>query len=1277
MEEQGFEKMFAEHQEELQMKFEEEYNNSLAQLKTFYFKYSAEDILYSLFTISLWIKNISGQVKLQLAYMVFSSINLQKFQKENKINTYEDFAKFTDELIKIFPNFYMLEDYFPEMDWGEIKYFHNKKIYKMFYGNNFDGIYEYLEAYNIIHCTIDDTYKKIIKRSPVEELEQVLEMQEYIIDVIKDNFIITEPLDIVPGYFEIPSEIFWENCVTFYKSLQNERLPNILISYFTLRIGDIPSDSLDLDVFLNDFHEDKNYRFMFIELGGTYFPILPRRYLSLIIEVWGEIFQKNKTEILGNEPTYSILINKRLSSYIKNRVPSKNFFELVSPFDKNKHSPSESVYSCSFIVRNELFFIYIVNPSYGETEIVSNLKEVSEKIKNDKKILNQVPITVSILDSGRGKVIGFEPNDAQATSLTPKFMVLISRISFSLGTFDIPEELFGSVMLLEDFLGITDEIEDFEEFRDFLDFMYDERNGRHPLNTALDMYGAYKDSNSLIVTGAIEPTFISIESGWGSEYRYKKLKEFWSNYPSKNLFNHPRSYKVEDLGRGLIRLISRGIKNSLLFLKVNNTNIFINAPFIMMNMEEDRASDLLMQTLQDGLSMYKDSISSFQLFQHNELMHIFIFPYRISLINDNLKHLRHLNPGDNIYKMDYGFPNGIPAIRIGYNYDKVMEMFKYSIDRRFEIEFICEVVEFASQIYNDNCKEAINLIRKDTTNLPRFKINVFDKLAAFPEREEVVIPETYDFKVAKKVIAKTAMKNDVKPGKYSIGESKEILNKLKTDIVDHINIEIKKFNFKDSIGFLIAKTDAVNHKYEFRKLTYEESLKHEVDYSREEKYAENHSEYLKNSRNFRYLIEKFVQFSPNGSEILNRESLKVLLALVDWLHVIQIASDMIHYTVMPAGITVRNDFQVDVDYSDDIDSKEKDYGEEEAALELEIKGNPNDRADSTRDAISFLDKFDEVYINDLGFGLRNLSTCLAVLSHWAEYDKETKEAAYYKANFSKLYEITNKAILNPVISKAEYKKIIDFLILKPEEILNIIGKTEPCPDLPIWEHNKRPMRYNLKPLIKINDEYFWGPYSTRKTQEIWIANTSNAMFPYDIQTENIKNLLDEERKNISKALNIRAEEIINRHTKFMRSNCEIHKTDKTNNYPTDLGDFDVLALLNDKRIILNVECKNHEPPFCLKDSRRLRDRLFGRNDKDKGDFAKVIRREEFLQENYKDALKSLKWPVYESEPYKIVTIFLIRRNYWWTIYPPFDTDVTFLRVDLLDEFVKNLKLISI
>ncbi|MCJ7760802.1 hypothetical protein MUP59_06640 [Candidatus Bathyarchaeota archaeon] len=81
-------------------------------------------------------------------------------------------------------------------------------------------------------------------------------------------------------------------------------------------------------------------------------------------------------------------------------------------------------------------------------------------------------------------------------------------------------------------------------------------------------------------------------------------------------------------------------------------------------------------------------------------------------------------------------------------------------------------------------------------------------------------------------------------------------------------------------------------------------------------------------------------------------------------------------------------------------------------------------------------------------------------------------------------------------------------------------------------------------------------------------------------------------------------------------------------HPVDLGDYDVLAYCGDVNVVLNIECKDILPAYCLKDVRRLREKIFG-SFTDGGYFEKINRRESYLSNNLKHIANDLMVHRYE------------------------------------------------
>ena len=148
-------------------------------------KYSFNDIIKSIFVITLWNNNSSAILKQIFIIICLISLDEFEFEKKDKILNYYDFERFTQSLIKNLPEFPTLEDYCPEQDWGEVKFFHNNFHYKIFYGSEICNIYDYLQCFKLVHCSLEKFYYNNHFGSPNGELEIFLFLQNQIIENIK------------------------------------------------------------------------------------------------------------------------------------------------------------------------------------------------------------------------------------------------------------------------------------------------------------------------------------------------------------------------------------------------------------------------------------------------------------------------------------------------------------------------------------------------------------------------------------------------------------------------------------------------------------------------------------------------------------------------------------------------------------------------------------------------------------------------------------------------------------------------------------------------------------------------------------------------------------------------------------------------------------------------------------------------------------------------------------------------------------------------------------
>ncbi|MBI2485766.1 MAG: hypothetical protein HYW01_02165 [Deltaproteobacteria bacterium] len=349
---------------------------------------------------------------------------------------------------------------------------------------------------------------------------------------------------------------------------------------------------------------------------------------------------------------------------------------------------------------------------------------------------------------------------------------------------------------------------------------------------------------------------------------------------------------------------------------------------------------------------------------------------------------------------------GLYGIRLVFDDRKLAGALISVKDRSLEIGLLLEALMQLDEIEPDTNMALIkNALEKQKVGKPRFKMFEGRKEASFPEFIDPHEPELTHFKKAKKRISELAREYNLIEGDYDLDDTKTKLNALREAVVKEVNSEVEKYDFKSSLPYLLSRIDSLTDRYKRNTITVKYSLEHETDYNREESYAKEHSTYINLYKNYRYLIEKFVQLQPWGQTNLNKEKFQYLIALIDWLLVFYSASDSLHYGIHPVGMTVNEDFLVEVKYEDNIRNQEEEFIRDEAKVRLGLIGNPEDRVSSPRQLDHFLDAMGECFKKDLGFSFRSMINVLQVMANWGELNPSTDINSYYSATAKEIEEI--------------------------------------------------------------------------------------------------------------------------------------------------------------------------------------------------------------------------------------------------------------------------------
>jgi hypothetical protein len=590
-----------------------------------------------------------------------------------------------------------------------------------------------------------------------------------------------------------------------------------------------------------------------------------------------------------------------------------------------------------------------------------------------------------------------------------------------------------------------------------------------------------------------------------------------------------------------------------------------------------------MHSLADALNIYSNVLEKLEFCKTKHKVQVLFFPKTLVEASEKLKHVRHLLQVEKLWEMDITrLSQKDYGIRVVFNEEDFLEAMSEAKDRRIQMSLLQDVLKTMISIWPESSLEAIQqALEEEKSKKPRFRTMKMEKRVSFPEVAKTLLPEAREFKLADKTVANFAHQLEIFPGTYDGRDAKEKIDSLIEKIVSEIDDRVVKYDLEKSLPLLLGKTDALVAEHDREEVMAKISLEHEVDYERASRSSENEKMFLGFYKSYRYLVEKFVQLQGSADRGVPEREFVEIVALVDRLLDVRSVSDFLHYGIYPSKVTINDDFTVSIDYGSGLDEIQDAFGEEQAKLKLGEIGIDGDAADVQIPNEDYFSDLDAAFLKDFGFGYRDLVNVQQVLALWAGYKEDTEEDVYYSATEVEIADVCGEGITD--FDKSKVKGIVEFLELNPGNILRIEGQKDLAKDLPIWEYNKRLTRYSIRPIIKIGNKYYWGPHSADRASKVWLNATTHHRLPADIpQATESSSVLLKGHRSVEKALVRKAKEIVGRFTPHVQSEVHPHKIDAgigDNRY----GDYDVLAYLEDKNILLNIESKVIDPDYSLKD----------------------------------------------------------------------------------------------
>ena len=1229
--------------------------------------YSFDDLACSFFALNLWLPNVGSPIKFEYLYSVLESIG-GGLPKDNRVLSFRDFESLCSRLIVILPNCSMLEDYLPESDWGEIKYYFANKAYRIFYGASLSNPYEFYSAFEVCHLGLEEDYMKAVNRSPSREFEFCLKLQDYLINSIDQS---NAPRDRAnSGYLEVPEEWFWAQATDCISTIsKGVAFHADLLQLFSHAIRPGEEQTLpDLATVLSRSVLGQNCAYFFLESDGRHYPVMPRKYLSVLCDTWGTLLKQQYDNIRKINERVDGTMEMYLSKYIQERTKDDDVFGLVTAME-SKTQYHELTFAAAIHADDRLYLIHLIPVSEFLAGLDGYMQRLVPRLSRARELLSTFPTRIGV--KWDRSVAEFHANESGRT-LQPVFIVTTPYLSTAMQTCRIPEEFDAHLVPIDQLLGLIDEFEDSSEMARFFDFraQLTSETNVFALTSYLDLYGSFKDSHAVLLEGATKPTHVYIDPHWGTGHRFQTLAKFWTVVPDISFIGHPRSWMFPKDGPPKA-LLSRRFRGYAHFETVGKAVFFLNCPLDQLTRSEWNLTDLLLLSLRDALTLHTGRIKGLAFAGAQRKIQVFCAPASAAKRSDQLEHLRPLIPTSALWTASIvRIRHDDIGISIVFDEDKLTESLLGASDRSIQIDLLLTILQELQELWPDAQLATVSdMLQLERSKANRFRLHEQAREVTFPEYAPNILPGPTEYKLADQFIAKLASEHRIEPGEYENAKANDILKKLRKSFVAKIDESVAQCNFEQGIPILLSGIDSLVHNHEAKGVQVRESLDQEVEYDRSSALSEDQGEFLHDHQTYRYLIEKFVQLTPHGDQQLTNPVLIELLARAERLLNLYAASDAVHYGIVPAKLKIDHDFVVKVEYEQDSKAKEHAFGIEKANIQLGLVGRLDDTPEPPGRVQNYLDELGAAFLTDFAFGLRNLVNILHILSLWAAYRNVT-EATHYSATAEEIAETCLSHIRH--LDSVTVKAVLEFLTLRPEEVNWVEGHPLEEPDIPVWEYTKRRSRYTVKPLILVGSKFFWGPYSTNKAASLWMDVPHLYKLPISLQAPAVKRILLQGHRALEAALETKVAEITGRFCEHIKTGLFPHDYDRN---ISNIGDYDTFGYNKERGIILNVESKIIDPPRCLKDARRLRETIFGRYDQNhewvNEYLQKVEVRHEYLKTNAAKIITDLNWDK-PTEPLRVVSIFVTQVAFWWTRFPPVETEVYFVECRMLNDFLQKL-----
>lgn len=1209
--------------------FYETEDDFFINLKNFILNFKIEDVIQSIFIINSWLPNKSSTFKSYILNQILLNLTEEESKLNFRINTYKKFKFFTKKIQEYMPEFNYYEDYIPEGDKNEIKYYYNNKNYSVFYGGNYSNLYEYYYLFEIMYLPSKDLF--LDNMNPHNIFAETLNYIENIIKITSDY---NEIKNLIPGYFEVPSSDYYLNITRNFKYISSFISNDI----FTLDQVQRIEKCKNIEEVISSFNNGMPLS-LSLKYKDSIFPLFSRDPIARIIN----IYEKQAFKV--DQYTFYKNIKLGIANFIDIRF-NKECLKLIQPIisEKNSYKKNDLIYDFMFICDDEIFLFF--------TSEIKDLDILNIKIENErKKIIENKFVFADHLErqniqiKGPIKKINFY-NIYLKSDFTPE---LIKEKNFNF-----------KIIFLNELIYIFDEIEKLEEFKEFNSYM--ERETEIISVSKLDIFANFKMGHGEILHGAEDPHLLMLSGSSSDEFRYNSLKLLWQNEEYID-YGHPKEWDIKARENGVVDLLNKNSGDFSSSIKIGNTIIrvsLIENQFYTSDIKE--IGHDLQSILIEYFFKFKYILETDEYFTRQNNILIKIIPEEI-LKDSKFKHLLHLKDSTKKWNSDFTRLNFSEyGIRILFNTLEISKILVENKTKSFELDFFISIISYfnlkkVSEILfvAEKIKNEPNRIRRVPVESTIIRDNIYEKFE---------VEDKFYIKIRKEMAILLKQKG-ITPGKYIGKESLEVLYNIRKIITEKLLTEILVFD-KSLILFFLEKLEKL---FFYNKMVGKHHNE-ELYFDEFDRYIKENKEFMFSHKIFTIIIENKLYQNIYGEKKINENDAKYLYALSKWLLDVFTSIDFIYYSINEELYLIIEDnmlFSVEnPKYIQDINDNWF-----KQMTNMTFSGSDLNGILSKKEMNDFFDRLDIEFKNFYQFTITNIFEVLYALYLYRGNDQLTEEISEEEI-ISYLKECY------PEIESKYFRKVINYLTLDPAYLGSVLREDKLIEKgfIPYDEINKRPYRLIIKPLIKIETKFYFTRELMSRSHQTYYRHILNGKLPYRNENNKIQTIIDSYAKQIQDKIVYKTIEIAQKvgyESGFIFREVDLRTFDKEGKHPRLdlLGDYDILLFDIQKKIVFNIECKYISQDFCAKDLKNTMEQIFGRKGSSRKYYIQqFLKRQNYLDSVIKDVVNR-KFDIHIDE-ITVIPIFLTYTTNMYLKHPPIDSNIIYLTINEFEEYLVNI-----